>query len=114
MADVRRLWQFGLLVLVVAAGVLALTRQQPGEAAWAAGLVLVSSIASLVWFEPFFLAFHKVAFPSGNWYLPAETHVLTQAYPALFFALAWAAVVAGSLSLLGVAWAVERRQRERR
>lgn len=47
-------------------------------------LLGISSAVAVSFFEPFFIAFHKIFFPQGNWSFPTDS-ILIQLYPEQFW-----------------------------
>ena len=62
--------------------------------------VLALSIGSLIFFQSFFVAFHQVVFPAGNWELPSSDFFLTRIYPFNFFIVVWCGVTIGAATTL--------------
>jgi integral membrane protein (TIGR01906 family) len=51
---------------------------------WGIYLIAGGGVAALLFFEPFFIKFHELLFPQGNWSFP-ENSILIQLYPEYFW-----------------------------
>ncbi|MCP3427008.1 TIGR01906 family membrane protein [Rothia sp. AR01] len=127
MTDVKHVLLWALLAvavfaLVAAAGALGLRRRAPGSArralflgGWLTlALMLALGVSAALGWESFFVAFHELFFPQGNWAFRLSD-TLIRLYPPQFWVDAAATVGALALivstALLAATWPRSRRRR---
>lgn len=64
-------------------------------------------LVALLFFAPFFLLFHQVLFPQGNWSFPVDSLLIT-AFPVLFWQLALVMIILTSVATAAILWYVAK------